>query len=49
VIWRDLGLIGRTAADLLLQRLTAVERGEPRRILLPTELLVRESCTPPAT
>ncbi|MEQ9812074.1 MAG: substrate-binding domain-containing protein [Azospirillaceae bacterium] len=47
VIWRDLGLIGRTAADLLLQRLAADAGWEPRRILLPTELLVRESCAPP--
>lgn len=48
VVWRDLGLVGRTAADLLLQRLSGEESPEPRRILLPTELLVRQSCGPPA-
>lgn len=47
VIWRDLALIGRTAADLLLQRLSDHEEWEPRRIMLPTELLVRDSCAPP--
>lgn len=49
VIWRDLAQIGRTAADLLLQRLS--HRGpawEARRIMLPTELLVRASCSPPS-
>ena len=49
VIWRDLALIGRTAADLLLQRLDAGEDWQPRRIMLPTELLVRDSCAPPST
>lgn len=48
VIWRDLALVGETAADLLLQHLAAGEDWEPRRIILPTELLVRASCAPPA-
>lgn len=49
VIWRDLALVGRTAADLLLQRLGAKEPWEPRRIILPTELLVRSSCGKPVS
>ena len=49
VIWRDIGLVGRTAADLLLQRLGAKEPWEPRRIILPTELLVRGSCGKPTS
>jgi len=48
VIWRDLALVGRTAADLLLQRISGRRTDEPRRIMLPTELRVRESCGPPA-
>jgi len=47
VIWRDLAQIGRAAADLLVQRLASEEEWRPRRIMLPTELLVRDSCAPP--
>lgn len=47
VIWRDLALVGRTAADLLLQRISGRRTDVPQRIVLPTELRVRESCGPP--
>lgn len=49
VIWRDAALIGRSAAELLMERLAAREGAErpARSITLPTELLVRASCGPP--
>jgi DNA-binding LacI/PurR family transcriptional regulator len=37
--------MGRTACELLLERL-AGERSEPRRILLPHTLAVRQSVAP---
>lgn len=51
VIWRDAAAIGRSSAEILMNRLAArqAEAWEPRSIVLPTELLVRESCAPPAT
>jgi len=36
--------IGETAAQLLLDRVTKRYTGVPRRVLLPTQLIVRESC-----
>ncbi len=39
--------IGRTAADLLLQRVEDPDR-EPALVTLPTALVVRGSCSPPA-
>ncbi len=49
VIHRDLEEIGRTSAELLLYRLRNGLQTEPRRIMLPTEILLRESCAPPGT
>lgn len=42
-IARDTLLLGRTAAELLLERLTG---GEPRTVLLPTTFTARPSCGP---
>jgi LacI family transcriptional regulator len=42
---RDTIELGRTAADLLLERL---DGGEPRTVLLPTAFTPRESCGPAA-
>ena len=36
--------IGETAAHLLLDRMSARYTGPPRRVLLPTRLVVRQSC-----
>lgn len=47
VIKRDLHEIGRTAAELLLQRLQGDTNPTPRRVSMPTELVLRESCAPP--
>jgi LacI family transcriptional regulator len=42
--------LGRRAAQLLFDRLDSDGRPEPRRLVLPTELVVRESCgCPPPT
>lgn len=43
---RDTLLIGRTAAELLLERL---DGGEPRTVLLPTTFTARPSCGPVPT
>lgn len=44
----DAGRVGLIAAQMLVGRLTgANDNREPRRILLPTELLIRHSCAPP--
>jgi LacI family transcriptional regulator len=40
--------IGRQAALLLLQRLSSTIERESRHIVLPTELVIRESCGCPA-
>lgn len=40
---RDTLLLGRTAAELLLERL---DGGEPRTVLLPTQFVARPSCGP---
>jgi LacI family transcriptional regulator len=47
VIDRDLAEIGRTAAQMLLDRISAPEDRPPRRISLPTTLLLGRSCTAP--
>ena len=47
VIKRDLHEIGRTAAELLLQRLRGDTNSLPRRASIPTELVLRESCAAP--
>lgn len=36
--------LGETAAHLLLDRMTGRYKGAPRRVLLPTQLVVRDSC-----
>ena len=40
--------LGRRAAEMLFDRLDGRGRPEPRRLVLPTELVVRESCGCPA-
>jgi LacI family transcriptional regulator len=47
VVQRSVRDMGRQAAALLIQGLEEGPGGEPRRILLPTELLLRQSCAPP--
>ncbi len=45
----DLQKVGATAAELLLTRLAGmVQSKQPRRITLPTELVLRASCAPPS-
>ncbi|MGE0151603.1 MAG: LacI family DNA-binding transcriptional regulator [Reyranellaceae bacterium] len=44
----DLSELGRIAAELLLDRIQGRITGNPKNILLPTEFLVRQSCTPPS-
>jgi DNA-binding LacI/PurR family transcriptional regulator len=41
--------LGQRAAELLLQRLAGEGPAEPQEIVLPTELVVRESTAPPKT
>ncbi len=48
VIAQDPGVLGRTAADLLFARLDA-DRGPPRRVVVPTQLVPRGSGELPAT
>ena len=40
--------VGRAAAELLLQRLRGDLGGAQARALLPVDLVLRESCAPPA-
>ena len=47
VVKRDLSQIGRTAAEMLLYRLRDTNNGGPRRITLPTQILLRDSCAAP--
>jgi LacI family transcriptional regulator len=47
VVNRDLLQIGRTAAEMLLYRLRDGRDGGPRRVMLPTHILLRESCAAP--
>lgn len=42
----DLDAVGRSVAQLMLKRLDAVERPEPERIEIRTQLVLRESCGP---
>jgi LacI family transcriptional regulator len=45
----ELQKVGAAAAELLLARLSgAVHESQPHRIVLPTELVLRQSCVPPA-
>jgi LacI family transcriptional regulator len=45
---RDVAEIGRTAAQLLLERMNGTAPRTARRITLPTRLVLGRSCTPPA-
>lgn len=47
VIYRDVAAVGRNAAEILVDRLSDAEVHEPRCIVLPTELMLRQSCAPP--
>ena len=47
VIDRDLGELGRTAAHLLLERIAAPAGRPPRRVMLPTSLILGRSCAAP--
>jgi LacI family transcriptional regulator len=44
---RDIGEIGRTAAQLLLERMGGNNARPMRRIMLPTRLVLGRSCAPP--
>ena len=46
VIARDIGRIGGLAAELLLRRMSKTMETEAIKYLIPTELIVRESCRP---
>lgn len=46
----DLAAVGTACAEVLLRRLTARDEPEPERILITTQMILRESCVPsPAT
>lgn len=51
VIRKDFAGMGTVAAQLLLERLgeTQPKKSKPHRIILPTELIVRQSCAAPPT
>lgn len=40
--------MGRAAAELLMRSIRAKKRTTPREIIVPTRLVVRGSCAPPA-
>ncbi len=48
VIRWDFAEVGRLAAQLLLSRIQGLLTNEPRRVLIPTEFVVRASCGPPS-
>jgi LacI family transcriptional regulator len=48
LIDRDIDAIGRTAAELLLERIGGTSIGPARRIMFPTTLILGQSCGPPA-
>lgn len=47
VTW-DLNSVGENLAELLLRRLSASSQAEPRRIIIPTKLIDRQSCARPS-
>jgi LacI family transcriptional regulator len=47
LIDRDMEAIGRTAAELLLERVTGKSLDPPRRVTFPTTLILGHSCAPP--
>jgi LacI family transcriptional regulator len=42
----DYAEVGRIAANLALQRIASGHVGEPQRVLIPTQFLLRDSCAP---
>ena len=42
----DLDAVGSAAAELLLKRLDQEEEAEPERVIITTQLVLRESCSP---
>lgn len=49
VVARDMAQIGLTAGKLLIERLNGPPGAPKREVLLPTHLIVRDSCEPPAS
>lgn len=49
VVARDMAQIGVTAGKLLTERLKGPPGAHRREVLLPTHLIVRDSCEPPAS
>jgi LacI family transcriptional regulator len=47
LIDRDMEAIGRTSAELLLERITEKSLDPPRRVTFPTTLILGHSCAPP--
>lgn len=43
----DLGAVGTACAEIVLRNLAASAPGEPERILITTQMILRESCAPP--
>jgi LacI family transcriptional regulator len=48
IINRDMNLLGKKAAELLLSRISAKIPDEARKIIIPSEVILRGSCTSPA-
>ena len=49
VVRRDVAQMGTIAAEILVQRLKVGRLEKTRRVVLPTELVLRESCGPPTS
>ncbi|MBV9673051.1 MAG: substrate-binding domain-containing protein [Verrucomicrobia bacterium] len=47
MIWRDMALIGKHAAALVLERLGKNPRADVRTVTVPSEVILRQSCAPP--
>jgi LacI family transcriptional regulator, galactose operon repressor len=47
VVARDMNQIGITAGKLLIERLKTPHRPMKREVVVPTQLIVRDSCAPP--
>lgn len=47
VISRDVAQMGRMAAQMVLERMGEGRDRPPRKVILPTQILLRESCGPP--
>lgn len=46
IIWRDQKLIGESAAYLLLDQMGSGALAEPRTVIIPSNIIFRESCAP---